>query len=67
MAVSTYRIWERKDIGIQLKKEKRAVFCGSNKGIFQNIKKFSLLQQPPKALLSFEGGDFAIRAHKWDA
>jgi hypothetical protein len=64
MAVSTYRIWERKDIGIQLKKEKRAVFYGSNKGIFQNIKKFSLLQLLPKALLSFANGDFATRAHK---
>ena len=64
MAVSTYRIWERKDIGIQLKKEKRAVFCGSNKRIFQNIKKFSLLQPPPKALLSSGDGDFATRVRK---
>ena len=64
MAVSTYRIWERKDMGNQVEKEKRAVFCGSNKRIFQNIKKFSPLQLLLKALLSFEDGDFAIRARK---
>jgi hypothetical protein len=66
MAVSTYRIWERKDIGIQLKKEKRAVFAAQIKEFSKNIKKFSLRQPPLKALLSFEGDDFVTRARRWD-
>jgi hypothetical protein len=35
MAVSTYRIWERKDMGIQLEKEKSRLLAGQILLIFQ--------------------------------
>jgi len=40
MAVSTYRIWERKDICIHPKKEKSPERAGLKINIFQKIKKF---------------------------
>ena len=66
MAASTYRFWERKDMGIRRKKEKIPFFRDQISKFSKKIKKFSMQALFPGALWSYPGDDFATRERKAD-